>query len=87
MQTVIDPTGALVGPEPSVASPELVEMYRLMALSRQFDRRALAAQRQGRLGTYAMLEGHEAVQVGSALAFGPDDFIYPAYRQHAVQLV
>jgi len=86
MHRVLDSSGALVGSEPAIGGPRLTEMYRLMALSRFFDRRALAAQRQGRLGTYAMLEGHEAVQVGSALAFGPDDFIYPAYRQHAVQL-
>lgn len=58
---VLDSSGALVGPEPAIGGPRLTEMYRLMALSRFFDRRALAAQRQGRLGTYAMLEGHEAV--------------------------
>lgn len=86
LHRVIDPTGDIVGPDPELSDDRLVDMYRLMALARLYDRRALAAQRQGRLGTYAMLEGHEAVQVGSALAFGPDDFIYPAYRQHAVQL-
>jgi 2-oxoisovalerate dehydrogenase E1 component len=86
MLQIVDPSGALVGAPPEAGEAVLVEMYRLMALSRQFDRKALVAQRQGRLGTYAMLEGHEAAQVGSALAFGPDDFIYPAYRQHAVQL-
>ena len=86
MTRVLDESGTLVGEMPPIGDDRLIEMYRLMATSRILDRRALAAQRQGRLGTYAMLEGHEAVQVGSALAFGPDDFIYPAYRQHAVQL-
>ena len=86
MLQVLEPSGSLVAENPDIDDATLVRMYRLMALSRQFDRKAMAAQRQGRLGTYAMLEGHEASQVGSALAFGPDDFIYPAYRQHAVQL-
>jgi pyruvate dehydrogenase E1 component alpha subunit len=83
---IIDPSGAVVGVMPDVDDAFLVEAYRLMALSRIYDRRALAAQRQGRLGTYAMLEGHEAVGIGSALAFDPEDFIYPAYRQHSVQV-
>jgi 2-oxoisovalerate dehydrogenase E1 component len=78
--------GTLVGSHPGLDEKELVEMYRLMVLSRDFDRRAVMAQRQGRLGTYAMLEGHEAVQIGSALAFGENDFIYPGYREHGVQL-
>jgi pyruvate dehydrogenase E1 component alpha subunit len=33
-----------------------------------------------------MLEGHEAAQVGSALAFGPEDFLYPDYRELGLQL-
>lgn len=84
---LLDPSGVMVGPNPGLDEKELIEMYRFMVISRDFDRRAVAAQRQGRIGTYAMLEGHEAVQIGSALAFGPDDFIYPGYREHGVQLV
>lgn len=83
---LLTPAGVLVGPNPGLDDKELVELYRLMVISRDFDRRAVAAQRQGRIGTYAMLEGHEAVQIGSAMAFGPDDFIYPGYREHGVQL-
>jgi pyruvate dehydrogenase E1 component alpha subunit len=33
-----------------------------------------------------MLEGQEAVQVGSVLALRPDDFVFPSYREHAVQV-
>jgi pyruvate dehydrogenase E1 component alpha subunit len=84
-EQVLDPAGRLVGTAPDLGDDDMIDMYRLMATSRHIDRRATAAQRQGRLGTYAMLEGHEAVQVGSALALGERDFVYPAYRQHAVQ--
>jgi 2-oxoisovalerate dehydrogenase E1 component len=86
MFQILDPDGEVVGAEPELGTKEFLDLYRLMVLSRHFDRRALALQRQGRLGTYAMLEGQEAAQVGSAYAIGPQDFIYPSYREHAVQL-
>ncbi|HUO45829.1 MAG TPA: pyruvate dehydrogenase (acetyl-transferring) E1 component subunit alpha [Acidimicrobiia bacterium] len=83
---ILAPDGSLVAEDPQ-HSPELLgEMYRLMVLSREFDRRMLALQRQGRMGTYAMLEGQEAVQIGSALALAPNDFVFPSYREHGVQL-
>lgn len=86
MRQVIAPDGSVVGEVPELDAKVLVEMYRWMVITRQIDRRALAAQRQGRLGTYAMSEGHEAIHIGSAMAFGEDDFIYPAYRQHGTQM-
>ena len=61
-------------------------MYRDMVRARVFDRLATSAQRQGRIGTYAIAEGHEAIQVGSAHAMRPDDFVYPGYREHGVQI-
>lgn len=86
MLTFIDAHGDLVGNDPGL-DPELYQtMYRNMVLSRALDRRMLALQRQGRLGTYAMLEGQEAVQIGSALALEPHDFVFPSYREHGVQI-
>jgi 2-oxoisovalerate dehydrogenase E1 component len=83
---VIDAHGNLVGEDPGL-DPELYQaMYRNMVLSRTLDRRMLALQRQGRIGTYAMLEGQEAVQIGSALALDPNDFVFPSYREHGVQV-
>ena len=75
MLEVIDAEGNLVGDDPGLP-PELYrELYRKMVLARTLDRRMLALQRQGRVGTYPMLEGQEAVQIGSALAFEERDFI------------
>ncbi|MCI0182568.1 MAG: pyruvate dehydrogenase (acetyl-transferring) E1 component subunit alpha [Acidibacillus sp.] len=65
----------------------LLHMYELMWTIRHMDRRAVALQRQGRLGTYAPLEGQEAAQVGSALALRPQDFIFPSYREHGVAYI
>jgi 2-oxoisovalerate dehydrogenase E1 component len=63
-----------------------LDIYRDMVRTRVFDRRATAAQRQGRLGTYAIAEGHEAIQVASAYALRDQDFIYPGYREHGVHI-
>jgi len=86
IRQILDADGYLVGDIPALDDKDLVEMYRLMAASRDFDRRALAAQRQGRIGTYPMLEGHEAAQIGAAYALRPNDFVYPGYREHGVQI-
>ena len=83
---VIDRKGQLVGDDPRLDPDLYQQMYRDMVLTRELDRRMLALQRQGRIGTYAMLEGQEAVQIGSALALEPDDFVFPSYREHGVQV-
>ena len=86
MLQILDDSGRLVGTPPDLDDKDFVEMYRLMALGRQFDRRAMNLQRQGRLGTFPPGEGQEATQIGSAYAIGPEDWVYPSYREHAVQL-
>ncbi|HEX6947629.1 MAG TPA: pyruvate dehydrogenase (acetyl-transferring) E1 component subunit alpha [Acidimicrobiia bacterium] len=83
---IIDPQGNLVGDDPGLEPGIYQAMYRNMVLARELDRRMLALQRQGRIGTYAILEGHEAVQIGSAMALRTDDFIFPSYREHGVQI-
>lgn len=84
--SILAPDGSLAGEDPGIPVETLQEMYRSMVLAREFDRRMLALQRQGRIGTFPMLEGQEAVQVGSALALAPHDFVFPSYREHGVQL-
>ena len=83
---ILNADGDLVGEDPGLDSELYQEMYRNMVLSRALDRRMLSLQRQGRIGTYAMLEGQEAVQIGSALAMEPNDFVFPSYREHGVQI-
>jgi len=86
MFQVINSEGRLVDDDPRL-DPELYRtMYKNMVLARELDRRMLGLQRQGRIGTYAMLEGQEAVQIGSALALKPNDFVFPSYREHGVQV-
>lgn len=71
----------------SGASPRLdlartVEGLRWMMLSRAFDARATALQRQGRFGTFSPVKGQEAAVVGTALALDPKtDWVVPSYRE------
>jgi 2-oxoisovalerate dehydrogenase E1 component len=57
-----------------------------MVAGRALDRRMMSLQRQGRMGTFAPMEGQEAVCVGSALAFRSGDWVFPSYREHATVL-
>ncbi|MFC4451751.1 pyruvate dehydrogenase (acetyl-transferring) E1 component subunit alpha [Halorussus aquaticus] len=71
---------------PDVDDDQLVEMYRLMRLSRRADERAIALQRRGESGTYAPAIGQEAAQVGSAIAMAPDEWMVPSFRESAAFL-
>jgi pyruvate dehydrogenase E1 component alpha subunit len=75
--------------EPSAGFPreEARELHRLMSLVRAVDQEATALQRQGELAVYPQLVGQEAAQVGSAAALGPDDWIFPSYRELGAALV
>ena len=63
---------------------ELRGFYRDMALARRFDEEATALQRHGELGLWPPSLGQEAAQVGSGRAMRTQDFVFPAYREHAV---
>lgn len=70
--------------EPEISDDMLREMHRCMLLSRRFDERMLNMQRQGRLGTFALVQGQEASQIGSAAALQKKDWMVPSYRESAV---
>ncbi|VIO76117.1 pyruvate dehydrogenase (acetyl-transferring) E1 component subunit alpha [Bradyrhizobium ivorense] len=82
------PDGSAVRPLPAFAADAklLVELYRSMVLLRLFDRKAVALQRTGRLGTYAVSLGQEAVSVGVASAMREEDVLLPSYRDNGALL-
>lgn len=84
---VLDETGR-VDPElfPNLADKDIRGLYERMVLARTFDGRALALQREGRLGTYASIRGQEASQIGTGYALAPDDWIFPAFREMGVAI-
>jgi 2-oxoisovalerate dehydrogenase E1 component alpha subunit len=64
----------------------LVSLYRAMVLTRTFDLKAVSLQRTGRLGTYAVSLGQEAVSVGVASAMRQEDVLLPSYRDNGALL-
>jgi pyruvate dehydrogenase E1 component alpha subunit len=64
---------------PGLDDEELRDLYRDMYFVREFDRRAVSLTRQGRMGSFPPVYGHEAAQVGSVHALD-DDFVVPSYR-------
>jgi pyruvate dehydrogenase E1 component alpha subunit len=69
-------------------APEVIEsMYRNMVLMRAYDDKALKLQRQGRMGTWPPIHGQEAIQIAAAQAMGDDDWLLPAFREHAVMVL
>jgi pyruvate dehydrogenase E1 component alpha subunit len=70
-----------------LSEPELLALYRAMVLLRTYDERSLVYHRQGRVGTYAIFWGHEAMQAGAAAALAEDDWIFPSYRESAIGLL
>jgi len=67
----------------AVPDEELRELYRLMVLCRRLDQEGLNLQRQGELGVWGQIVGHEAAQVGAARAMATTDWIFPYYRGFA----
>ncbi len=85
---VLAPDGTAVGDTDVGLDPdELRAMLRWMLLARRLDRECIALQRQGELTVYPGFEGQEAAQIGSAMALGPDDFVFPTFRELAAALV
>ncbi len=70
-----------------LTAQRLVEIYRLMFLSRSVDDREILLKRQQKIFFQISGAGHEALQVGAALALRPEyDWFFPYYRDRALCL-
>ena len=65
---------------------DFLKFYRDMARIRRFDNEATALQRQGQMGLWVPAIGQEAAQIGSGYGVGPNDHIFPSYREHGVAI-
>lgn len=80
--TVLRPNGSVIpGREPNLSDKTLLYLYEQMVQIREFDRRMLMLQRQGRIGFYGPILGQEAATVGSVAASKDRDWIIPALRE------
>lgn len=76
-----------LAPAPMTLVPDTRRsLLRAMMLARGVDEEALQLANQGALDLWLSCQGHEAAQVGSAVALGPEITIVPSYREHAVAL-
>ena len=82
------PDGTLLRQPPDFAADVAgaISLYRAMVLTRAFDLKAVSLQRTGRLGTYAVSLGQEAVSVGVASAMRAQDVLLPSYRDNGALL-
>src|SRR3954447_12043355 len=70
-----------------LTSPQLVELYYHMALTRAIHERLWVLNRQGKVPFIVSGQGHEAAQVGSAAALRPgEDWVLPYYRDLGVMV-
>ena len=72
--------------EPKIPPEDLKRLYRTFLLARRFDERMLRLQRQGRIGTFGPIKGHEAAVLGSAYALRQTDWVVPYYREWPVYM-
>lgn len=84
---VLTPEGEVVGEMPNVSAEEMVDWYRWMLLGRVYSDRMVALQRQGRMGTFAPLNGQEAASVGLAAPLQPEDWLIASYRENLSYMV
>jgi pyruvate dehydrogenase E1 component alpha subunit len=83
-----DGAGIPDGEPAGLSDEQLLALHRDMVLMRVFDERAVVYQRQGRIGTYAIYWGHEAIQAGAHFALdAATDWVFPSYRESAIGLL
>jgi len=85
MLRILHPDGRLEeGHRPDLGDDKIRDLFREVLFLRMFDQKALSLQRQGRMGTYAPIQGQEAAQVGSAFALEKGDWVFPSFRETGV---
>lgn len=86
---ILSESGALVGDVPDFAKQKdtLLELYKMMVLTRVFDTKAIALQRTGKLGTYPSTLGQEAISVAVGSAMKDEDVLCPYYRDTGAQFL
>jgi len=84
-QGALNPEQGALSAEQALSPEQMVQIYRLMYLSRRVDDREILLKRQQKVFFQVSGAGHEALQVGAALALRPGyDWFFPYYRDRAL---
>ena len=85
--SILDEGGRLdAGLEPDLPADLLRKLYRFMLLGRRLDERMLSLQRQGRIGTFPLIKGQEAAQLGAIAALRDEDWMVPSFRETVAEI-
>lgn len=84
---IINPEGQVVADLPDLPAETLLNLYRWMVFGRVFSDRMVSLQRQGRMGTFAPLNGQEATCVGLAAPLQAGDWLLGSYRESLPYMV
>ena len=87
LRRVIGVDGGPDGRVDGLDDDALLELHRSLVLLRTYDERSVVYHSQGRIGTYAIFRGHEAIQAGLVHALERRDWIFPSYRDSAIGLL
>lgn len=84
---VLNEKSELTAPLPAFAAQKetLIHLYKTMLQARLFDKKAIALQRTGQMGTYAPINTQEAISTAIGHALKPEDVFAPYYRDYAAQ--
>lgn len=84
---ILNPKGELCAPLPDFAKDNhlLIQLYQQMVRARMFDKKAIALQRTGKMGTYAPINGQEAISTSIGSAMKTEDVLVPYYRDYPAQ--
>jgi TPP-dependent pyruvate/acetoin dehydrogenase alpha subunit len=85
--SVLEGGGSRAARDVGLPPEQLRYLYETMVRVREFDRRMLMLQRQGRIGFYGPILGQEAATVGSVAAFEERDWLFPALREGAAAIM
>jgi pyruvate dehydrogenase E1 component subunit alpha len=86
--SILDENGRLDSElEPDIPKETHLKMMRAALRGRVFDERMLDLQRQGRIGTFPPIKGQEASQIGTVALLRDSDWLVPAFRETAAEIM
>jgi pyruvate dehydrogenase E1 component alpha subunit len=86
--SILDENGQLDSElEPDITNEIHLRMFKAVLLGRRFDERMLDLQRQGRIGTFPPIKGQEASQIGTVALLRDSDWLVPAFRETAAEIM